>query len=150
MQTPDRRDNTPSPLRKPFSALARQAITGKFRETRSPSARWVEATNLAWVSWKREDDRHVYVSLRRVSSLITGEIGFSNEPVDLDTLPQVTNAQECPVEGCRIPLGFLLHGHSKTWSAGGSEKALIERLEWIAQQLSMRLHAFMTSTTPKA
>jgi hypothetical protein len=113
-------------------------------------ARWVVAPNLAWVSWPREDNRHVYVALRRKLDFITGELGASIEAVELDSLPLVTTPAEGPPGGCRIALGSLLHGHAKTWSSGGSEKALIERLDWLAQQINLRLYAFVGSTAPPA
>lgn len=125
------------------------AISGRFRDSRGASTRWVEAVNLAWASWQREDGRYTFISLRRSSNLITGELGFASAPIDLDALPLVTNPENAPSDGCRIQLGFLLHGHSKTWSAGGSEKALVERLDWIAHQLEMRLYAFMSATNPR-
>ncbi len=43
-----------------------------------------------------------------------------------------------------IALGHLLHGHEKWWSSGGSEKAFLERLDWLALQLRLRLHSALT------
>ena len=133
-----------------FGELARVALKLRVRDARPDTARWVVAPNLAWVSWPREDSRHAYAALSRQMDFITGELGFSVAPVDLDQLPQVAALEGAPRDGCRIQLGSLLHGRSQTWAAGGSEKALIERLDWIAQQLHLRLYAFMASTAPPA
>jgi hypothetical protein len=144
----ERRKDGPQSNRRTFGELAKVALQLRIRDARGPDPRWVVQQNLAWVSWLREDGRHAYASLRRQSDFITGELGASTAPAELDDLPLVATLAEARAEGCRIQLGSLLHGHSKTWSAGGSEKALIERLDWIAQQLHLRLYAFMASTTP--
>jgi hypothetical protein len=145
---PERRRNAASADRRPFQELAKIALQLRVRDARVTDARWVLAPNLAWVSWKREGDRYAYAGMRRQLDFITGELGASILPVELDDLPLVATPAEAPPEGGRIQLGSLLHGHGKTWSAGGSEAALIERLDWIAQQLHMRLYAFMASTAP--
>ena len=145
----ERRSSEPSARRRTFGELSRAALTTRVRDSRNSEARWVVAPNLAWVSWPREDGRHSYVAIRRRSDFITGELGASLEPVELDSLPLLTTTDGAPASGCRVELGSLLHGHAKTWSSGGSEKTLIERLDWLAQQLSLRLYAFMAATAPK-
>ena len=144
------RRKEPATGRRTFGELAEVALKARVRDARGENVRRVVTTNLAWVSWPREDGRHGYASLRRKQGLITGELGVSLVPVELDELPLITTTDGAPPEGCRLPLGMLLHGHSKTWSSGGSEKALIERLDWIAHQLHLRLHAFMAATKPPA
>jgi hypothetical protein len=145
----ERRRQESSAVRRTFGELSRTALQARVKDSRHHEARWVVAPNLAWVTWPREDHRHTYVSLRRTLDFITGELGTSLEPVEIDALPLVTTTDKAPPSGCRVQLGSLLHGHAKTWSSGGSEKALIERLDWLAQQLSLRLYAFMAATAPK-
>jgi len=145
----ERRSQEPSARRRTFGELSRTALSSRVKDSRHHEARWVVVPNLAWVSWPREDGRHTYVALRRNLDFITGELGTSLEPVEIDSLPLLTSTDKAPAAGCRVQLGSLLHGHAKTWSSGGSEKALIERLDWLAQQLSLRLYAFMAATAPK-
>ena len=144
----ERRDAVPPGDRRTFGVLASAALKLRVRESRVPGVRWVVETNLAWVSWPREDERHAYAGLRRVKGLITGELGASPSAASLDELPLVAALAEARADGCRIQLGPLLHGHAKTWSAGGSEPALIERLDWLSQQLQLRIHSFMAATRP--
>lgn len=146
----ERRKRGPTEGRRTFGELAKAALHLRLRDARGQSVRWTVAPNKAWVSWLREDGRHAYASLRRQSDFITGELGASLVALELDDLPQVETVTDTPAEGCRIALGTLLHGHSKTWSSGGSEEALIQRLDWLAQQLHLRLYAFMASTAPPA
>lgn len=145
----ERRASEPSARRRTFAELSRAALHSRVKDSRHHEARWVTVPNLAWVSWPREDQRHSYVALRRNLDFITGELGTSLEPVDIDSLPLLTTTDRAPASGCRVQLGSLLHGHAKTWSSGGSEKTLIERLDWLAQQLNLRLYAFMAATAPK-
>ena len=146
----ERRDTAPPGERRTFGTLASAALKLRVRESRVPGVRWVVETNLAWVSWPREDERRVYTGLRRTKSLITGELGASPSDVLLDELPLIQSLAEARAEGCRIQLGPLLHAHDKTWYAGGSEPALIERLDWLSQQLQLKLHSFMAATrTPQ-
>jgi hypothetical protein len=146
----ERRKNSPPGDRRSFGELAKAALNLRVRDARVADARWVVERNMAWVSWKREDSRHAYACIRRRLDFIGAELGASIEPAEMDALPLVTTPAQAPPQGCRIELGSLLHGHAKTWSAGGSEKALIERLDWLAQQLSLRLYAFMAATAPPA
>ena len=144
----ERRQESSAP-RRTFGELSRTALQARVRDSRHHEARWVVAPNLAWVSWPREDHRHAYVAIRRNLDFITGDLGTSLEPVNIDSLPLLTTTDKSPASGCRVQLGSLLHGHAKTWSSGGSEKTLIERLDWLAQQLSLRLYAFMAATAPR-
>jgi hypothetical protein len=145
----ERRSQETSARRRTFGELSRTALSSRVKDSRHHEARWVTAPNLAWVSWPREDHRHAYVALCRKADFITGELGTSLEPVEMDALPLLTTTDNAPASGCRVQLGSLLHGHAKTWSSGGSEKTLIERLDWLAQQLNLRLYAFMAATAPK-
>lgn len=144
----ERRAETSS-RRRPFKELAQTAILARVKESRQHDAGWILAPNLAWVLWAREDSRLAYVAIRRHLDFITGELGTSLEPMDIDSLPLLTSTDKVPASGCRVALGSLLYGHAKTWSSGGSEKTLIERLDWIAQQLNLRLYAFMAATAPR-
>lgn len=148
-ENPERRRPETSARRRTFGELSRTALHTRVKDSRHHEARWVVAPNLAWVSWPREDHRHTYVAIRRSMDFITGELGTSLEPVDIDSLPLLTSTDRAPATGCRVQLGSLLHGHAKTWSSGGSEKTLIERLDWLAAQLSLRLYAFMSATAPR-
>lgn len=142
----ERRDTASPGERRTFGVLASAALKLRVRESRVPGVRWVVETNLAWVSWPREDERRVFAGLRRHKGLITGELGVSPSDDSLDDLPLIQSLAEARAEGCRVQLGPLLHGHGKTWSAGGSEPALIERLDWLSQQLELKLHSFMAAT----
>ena len=142
----ERRDTPSQGERRTFGVLASAALKLRVRESRVPGVRWVVDTNLAWVSWPREDGCRVYAGLRRNKGLITGELGAAPSDASLDDLPLIQSLAEARAEGCRVQLGPLLHGHAKTWSAGGSEPALIERLDWLSQQLQLKLHSFMAAT----
>lgn len=142
----ERRRAQPQKARRSFGELAQDALKFRMRDARVASARWTVQTNMTCVTWTREDGRHAYACVRRKLAMINGELGVSSDPAELDDLPVVDSLKDALPDGCRIPLGMLLHGHAKSWSSGGSEKALIERLDWIAQQLSLQLHAFMSAT----
>ena len=140
------RPTGPGTKRRTFGELAGEALRLWVHEARFAEARWKVGTNIAWVSWKREDGRYAYACIRRKLAMINGELGVSLGPADLDMLPVVAATDEAAREGCRITLGHLLHGHTKAWSSGGSEKALIARLDWLAQQIHLRMMSFMAAT----
>ena len=123
------------------------ALRRRIREMRSGEAHWAIGHNVGWVRWDLEDGRHAFCAIRRRADLLTGELGVSHAPVDIEFLPLRSKPAGAGVEGCRVSLGDILHGREQWWSSGGTEKGLHDRLDWIAQQLQMRLRAFLTETT---
>ena len=77
-------------------------------------------------------------------------MGVSAEPVPLEELPAVTALKDLPEAGGRIALGWLLDGHERWWTTGGNEDGFQHRLDWLAQNLRLRLHAVITATTRAA
>jgi len=144
----DRRRGDPGAERKPFGELVRTAIRARMSEARASSARWQTTDNLGWVRWLREDGRYAYCGIRRRGDFLTGEIGVAQVELELDELTLVKSPADAPYEACRIQLGMLLHGHEKWWSAGGSEKTLMERLDWLATQMRQQMFSFLQVTTP--
>lgn len=143
---PDRRGRAPNPNRATLGALVRVAVRNRIRESRAEDTYWQSTHNLGWARWTCEDGRFVFCGIRRKHSWITGEMGISHEPVDLDALVLVPSLPTAPGETCRIQLGMLLHGTDKWWSFGANEKGLIERLDWIALQMNLRLYSFLSAT----
>jgi hypothetical protein len=142
----ERRRLAPNTVRKTFGELSTAAIRARVRESNAYAAHWVTVPNLTWVRWVREDGRYVYCALRRRMDWLTGEIGTAPEPMGLDELKLVMTPAEASCDSCRIQMGTLLHGHDQWWSSGGSEKSLVERLDWIAQQMRLRIHSFLSAT----
>jgi hypothetical protein len=145
----ERRLTDDRPVRLPFGALAHAALRRRLLDVRGQEADWETAANLGWVRWQREERRYVYVAIRRRTDGLTGELGVALAPLPLDELPVVRGAIEEIDEG-RFTLGHMLHGHDRLWASGGSEKALIARLDWLAQQLQLRIHSFLSTTTRRA
>ena len=108
---------------------------------------WHSSPNLGWARWAGEDGRFVYCGIRRKLGWITGEMGISHQPLEIDQLTLVSAIpSSAPGLTCRIQLGMLLHGTDKWWSFGGTEKGLAERLDWIALQMNLRMFSFLAST----
>lgn len=145
-----RQPMTPNAPRATLGQLARQALHRRFPESRHADAHWESNTNIGWVRWPNEDGRWVYCSIRRRSHLITAEIGVGPEPVPIDQLPSISRLADASPDGWRIALGQLIHGHEKSWSSGGNEAAFLERLDWLAQQLRLRVHAALGAGSPRA
>jgi hypothetical protein len=141
----NRRPFLPTTVRRPFGEFATMALRRRVRETNAFDAHWVAAPNLAWVRWTREDGRFVYCAIRRQGDHITAELGTAPEPLALEELRPVTSLADASADRCRIPLGPLLHGHERWWSSGGSESSLVERIDWLAQQLQLRLRSFLAA-----
>lgn len=141
------RRGIPGVERKTFGELVRVAIRRRVPDARSSVATWTTAPNLGWARWAREEGRYAYCGMRRRHDGITGELGVSLTAVDLDQVPLVHSLTSPPAEGCRVQLGTLLNGQEQWWSSGGSEKTLIERIDWIAVQLQLRMLAFLSSTS---
>ena len=144
----ERRKLGPDEVRKPLGDLIREAIRKRMSEARVQTAVWVTTTNLGWVRWPLEDGRFAYCGIRRRGDFLTGEIGVAIAELELDELTMVNSPAGAPYEACRIQLGMLLHGHEKWWSTGGSEKTLIERLDWLATQMRQQMFSFLSVTTP--
>lgn len=124
--------------------LAHEALRRRLPETRAAGTHWEAGPNVGWVRWVTEDGRFVYCAIRRRAHLITAELGVAAAEVPIDELPRVTAMSDARGDGWRIALGPLLHGHEKWWSSGGNEKAFLERLDWLALQLRLRLHSALT------
>ena len=39
-----------------------------------------------------------------------------------------------------------MSGHDQWWTTGGNERGFTDRLDWLAQQLKLRLHTLSTVT----
>lgn len=124
--------------------MAQAALRSRLREIRELNPEWGESSNLGWVRWPRGEGLWLYCGVRRRFDWITGELGWSAAPLDLDALPLVRRLGVHVGDGCRITLGDLLHGEEKWWSAGGTEAGFGHRLDWIAMQLQLRLRSFAT------
>jgi len=119
--------------RVPFSAIARMAIEHAVPETRAPQAEWHEKINDAWVRWPLEGG-YAFLRLHRHLDWITGEFGIAREAVAIDALTLLP--EESPKSpGAMIRLGDLLGEPDRWWNAGADQKALAERLDWMALEL---------------
>jgi hypothetical protein len=146
----NRRRVAPNTDRAPFGVLVGHAIRRRITESSGHETHWCVAPNVGWARWRREDGRFVYCAIRRRLDWLTAELGAAPAPLELDHLELVHAIEHAHGEGCRIQLGMLTEGHDKWWSSGGTEKALNERLDWLAQQMRLRMHAFMTATVRPA
>jgi len=144
----ERRKPTVPVERPTFGVLARVALMRRVAGARLHDAHWCSRPNLGWVRWPHEDGRLVFCGMRRRMDWITGEIGVSATEVELDELTLVQSLAAASGEGFRIQLGLLLHGQDKWWSSGGSEKSLGERLDWLAQQMQLRLFSLLSASPP--
>ena len=146
----NRRRVAPSAERAPFGALVSGAIRRRIPESSGHATHWSVASNLGWARWQREDGRFVYCAIRRRLDWLTAELGSAPGPLELDHLELVHAIEHAHGEGCRIQLGMLTEGHDKWWSSGGNEKSLNERLDWLAQQMKLRMHAFLAASINNA
>ena len=119
-------------------------------ECRAHDSHWSSGPNIAWVRWQREDGRYLYAAIRRRRDWLTGELGISSEPVDLDELAVAKNAAGLTLRGSRISLGDLTSGHDQWWTTGGNEQGFLDRLDWLSQQLKLRLHTMNNVSTEDA
>lgn len=144
----ERRKQSSEGPRKSFGQLASEALRTRIRDTRADGAHWDTSHNLAWVRWEPEEGGFRFCALRRSQDYLTGEMGVSPVPVELEDLPLIESLHHAMPAGCRIRLGHVLHGHDRWWSAGGSEDSLIWRLDWLAHHLRLRLTAFVSAASP--
>lgn len=126
-----------------FARVARSAIEKGVAEARTPAATWGFKPNCAWVSWPLPDGWRAFVGLRRHLDWVTGELGISRTPRDLDFLPLQTESDFQSPEviqsgGGRMRLGVLLHEEDTWWPAGQTEKELVETLGMLALQLRVK------------
>lgn len=142
-----RRQSSPEP-RRSFGLLATEALRARIRDTRVDGAHWLTSNNLVWVRWTPEEGGFRFCALRRSQDYLTGEMGVSPVPVELEDMPLIEALHQAMPAGCRIRLGHVLHGHDRWWSAGGSETSLIWRLDWLANHLRLRLMAFVAAAAP--
>lgn len=133
-------------MRRTFGELGTAAIRTRIRESNAYAAHWITIPDLVWVRWPREDGRYAYCALRRRDGWLSGEIGSAPQPLALDELKLVGSLGEASGEGTRIALGALLGVGERWWPLGDSEKALIERLDWIALQLEQHLPRYLAAT----
>lgn len=145
----ERRKPDDRPNRPPFGELVHLAMRRRLLDVRGTDADWFTARNLGWVRWQRAEDRYVFAAIRRRSDGLTGELGVSVAPLELDHLPLMQAAIE-DLELGRVTLGYMLHGHDRLWASGGSEATLLARLDWLAQQLQLRVHSFLAATERRA
>ena len=138
----ERRQAEPGAARKSFAMLAREALEKHFPEARTASAHWGMKPNFGWVRWPLDDGCWAYMGLRRHLNWVTGEVGISAEPLELDALELRAEPAESCDPGYRVRLGHLLHEEDKWWPAGTSEKELTERLEWLALQMHFKVEKF--------
>ncbi len=142
-QTPSRSPE-PKTHRAQFGTLVHGRFQARVRETIACTTLLVVAPNIGWARWQLEDGRYVYLCIRRRMDFLTGELGVSLQPLTVEELHPIQTLDALPARGaCRIQLGFLLEGREKWWSSGGSEKTLIERMDWLTLQLQARLHDFL-------
>lgn len=131
-----------SKSRSPFAQVARAAIEKGVPEARKDSAAWGSKPNFIWVRWALPDGWYASIGLRRHLDWVTGELGMSRAPVDLDTLPLLTkprfDTEEVLEHGGRVRLGLLLHDEDQWWPGGGSEAELAETLGRLALQLRVK------------
>jgi hypothetical protein len=131
--------------RQPFGTFVRLAIRTRVPEARAHDAHWWSAPNIAWVRWQREDGRYAYCCIRRRRDWLTGEIGIAAEPFELEQLAVAKTSEGLASSGTRITLGYLISGHDQWWTTGGNESGFLERLDWLAHQLKLRLHTLNTA-----
>lgn len=129
--------------RRTFALMARRALEKHVPEARTAAASWGSKANLAWVRFPREDGRFLYLALRRHLNWVTGEIGLSREARDLETLELRAEPDDRHGAAFRVRLGHLLHDEDKWWPAGDTERALVERLEWLALQMRVKVEQFL-------
>lgn len=134
--------NAESPARATFARIARAAIENGVAEARTPAAQWGFKSNFTWVRWPLRDGWYASIGLRRHLDWVTGELGLSREPADLDALPLLAqprfDTDEVAARGGRVRLDVLLGGDDQWWPAGASEAELAETLGRIALQLRVR------------
>ena len=134
------------PERQPFGTFVRTALRYRLPESRHADAHWWSGPNITWVRWQREDGRYLYCGIRRRRDWLTGELGIAADPLEFDELTVTKSAGGLTVAGTRIPLGYLVSGHDQWWTTGGNELGFTDRLDWLAQQLKLRLHTLSTVT----
>lgn len=139
----ERRTTPAAGPRTTFAELARHALEKNVREARRPEAHWGGKANLGWVRWEESEGHHVYLALRRHLDWVTGEIGVSPEPVELEALELRAEPDRTDGASYRVRLGHLLHDEDKWWPARGSAKALDECLNFLALQMGVKLSAFL-------
>lgn len=139
----ERRSIPPGTPRATFADLARRALEKNVRESRQPAAHWGGKSNLGWVRWQDTDGHYVFLALRRHLDWVTGEIGVSPDPVELEALELRAEPDRAENAAYRVRLGHLLHDEDKWWPAQGSAKALEESLSWLALQMGVKLSAFL-------
>jgi hypothetical protein len=127
--------------RAPFSTIARTAIEHVVPETRAAEAAWDERTNDAWVRWPYERG-FAYLRIHRHLDWISGEFGLAREAVPLTALTLLPEAEAAESRGARIRLGDLVGESDRWWRAGADQKALGERLEWMALELRVKGSAY--------
>jgi len=127
--------------RVPFSAIVRMAIERAVPETRAAEASWHEHTNDAWVRWPLEGG-FAFLRIHRHLDWITGEFGIASQPVELKALTLLPEPGTPETPGALIRLGDLLGEADREWRAGADQKALAERLEWIALELRVKGSAY--------
>lgn len=138
----ERRHAAPGTARRSFALLARAALEKHIPEARTGGAHWGVKPNFGWVRWPGESGGWVYMGLRRHLDWVTGEVGISAEPGELDALELRAEPGESNRPGYRVRLGHLLHDEDKWWPAGASEKELQERLEWLSLQMRFKVEKF--------
>ena len=121
-----------------FAMRARAALEKHVPEARTAGAQWRLGTNQAWVRYRRLDGHYGYVGLKRHLGWVTGEAGVAREPRDLADLFLLPGKPEGDVPGYRIRLGDLMHAEDRWWPAGGTERELVQRLEFLALQLAVK------------
>ena len=139
----ERRHTATGVERKTFALIARRALEKHVPEARTGAASWGSKANLGWVRFPREDGRLLYLALRRHLNWVTGEIGLSPDPRDLEALALSAVPDDKAGAAFRVRLGHLLHDEDKWWPAGDTERALNERLEWLALQMRVKVDAFL-------
>ncbi|NOT34834.1 MAG: hypothetical protein HOP12_11785 [Candidatus Eisenbacteria bacterium] len=132
------RRKEPRNPRATFDSLAREAIERCVPETRQPTASWHQAVNHAWVRWPIEGGRWRFLALMRHLDWISGEVGFANDPVDMQVLALHPGSTGDEGGGARARLGDLLGEGDRWWRGGAREHELVERLEWMALQLHVK------------
>ena len=137
---PEQRRN-PATVRTPFAEIARDAIRAAVAESRGPDAHWHLAVNMAWVRFP-ETGRWSFIGIHRHLDWLSGDAGVAGEPCDMDDLYPLPGAPAGAVPGYRVRLGDLLDGEDRWWRAGGDERSLVERLQWMAIQLRVKGPAY--------
>jgi hypothetical protein len=137
---PEQRKNHEAP-RAPFASLARKAVEHSVPETRAAQAEWYEHINDAWVRWPFEGG-YAFLRIHRHLDWITGEFGIAREAVAIQALTLLPKAGTPESQGAMIRLGDLVGEEDRWWRAGADQKALVERLEWMALELRIKGAAF--------